>query len=131
MNAIPPVSTIKTNYPPVDRQAVNLWNFPTRPDRYHGRAASARLLDMKSHALAELFSYMGLGNAEDNAFQYEFGAVGLRNFDPISRMPSKYVNGSLLSFVLLRSHLNEGSNCYRTHRLKEHEGLEPAQPVAQ
>ena len=61
MNAIPPVSTIKTNYPPVDRKAVNLWNFPTRPDRYHGRAASARLLDMKSHALAELFSYMGLG----------------------------------------------------------------------
>ena len=100
MNAIPPVSTIKTNYPPVDRKAVNLWNFPTRPDRYHGRAASARLLDMKSHALAELFSYMGLGNAEDNAFQYEFGVVGLRNFDPISRMPSKYVNGSLLSFVL-------------------------------
>lgn len=101
LNAIPPVSTIKTNYPPVDRQAPNLWNFPTRPDRYHGRAASARLLDIKSHALAELFSYMGLGNAEDNAYQFEFGAVALRNLDPISRMPSKYVNGSLLSFVLL------------------------------
>ncbi len=101
LNAIPPVSQIKTNYPPVDRKAPNLWNFPTRPDRYHGRAASARLLDIKSHALAELFSYMGLGNAEDNAYQFEFGAVALRNLDPISRMPSKYVNGSLLSFVLL------------------------------
>jgi len=101
MNAIPPVSTIKTNYPPVDRKATNLWNFPSRPDRYHGRAASSRLLDIKSYALAELFSYMGLGNAEVNAFQYEFGSVALRNLDPISRMPSKYVNGSLLSFVLL------------------------------
>lgn len=101
LNAIPPVSQIRTNYPPVDRKAPNLWNFPTRPDRYHGRAASARLLDIKSHALAELFSYMGLGNAEDNAYQFEFGAVALRNLDPISRMPSKYVNGSLLSFVLL------------------------------
>ena len=60
-----------------------------------------RLRNIKSHALAELFSYMGLGNAEDNAYQFEFGAVALRNLDPISRMPSKYVNGSLLSFVLL------------------------------
>ena len=101
MNAIPNVSTLKTNYPPLDRMSPNLWNFPTRPDRYHARAGSARLLDIKSYALAELFSFMGLGNAEDNAFQVEFGSVTLRNFDPISRMPSKYVNGSLLSFAIL------------------------------
>jgi hypothetical protein len=101
MNAIPNVSTLKTNYPPVDRKSPNLWNFPTRPDRYHARAGNARLLDIKSYALAELFSFMGLGNAEDNAFQLEFGSVTLRNFDPISRMPSKYVNGSLLSFVIV------------------------------
>ena len=101
MNAIPDISTLKTNYPPVDRNSPNLWNFPTRPDRYHARAGNARLLDIKSYALAELFSFVGLGNAEDNAFQIEFGSVTLRNFDPISRMPSKYVNGSLLSFVVV------------------------------
>jgi len=101
MNAIPAVSSIKTNYPPADRLSTNLWNFPSRPDRYHARAATLRLVDMKSYALAELFSFMGLGNAEDNAFQVEFGVVTLRNFDPISRVPSKYVNGSLLSYVVL------------------------------
>ena len=111
LNTIPPVSTIKTNYPPTNRQETNIWNFPTRPDRYHARADSLGLLDMKSYALRELFGYLGLGDAVNNAFQIDTrslplppfipAAVTLRNYDPISRLPSKYVNGSLLSFVVL------------------------------
>ena len=111
LNAIPPVSTISTNYPPSDRYVTNLWNFPTRPDRYHARADTLGLLDMKSYALRELFGYMGLGDAVDNSFQVDPISVGslaipntavvLRNYDPISRQPSKYVNGSLLSFVVM------------------------------
>ena len=59
LNTIPPVSTIKTNYPPTNRQETNIWNFPTRPDRYHARADSVGLLDMKSYPLRELFGYIG------------------------------------------------------------------------
>ena len=102
MNAIPAASVIKTNYPPENRLSTNLWNFPVRPDRYHARADTLQLIDMKSYAVRELFGFMGLGDAVDNAFQLEpGGAVSLRNFDPISRQPSKYVNGSLLSYVIL------------------------------
>ena len=101
LNAIPPASSIKTNYPPSSSGENNLWNYPTRPDRFHARAYNDRVLDIKSYALAELFGFMGLGNPEDSAFQVEFGAVTLRNWDPISYGPSKYVNGSLLSWVVL------------------------------
>ena len=101
LNAIPPASTIKTNYPPANATENNLWNYPVRPDRFHPRAYNDRILDIKSYALAELFGFMGLGNPEDSAFQLEFGAVTLRNWDPISYGPSKYVNGTLLSWTVL------------------------------
>ena len=101
LNAIPPASTIATNYPPASASENNLWNYPVRPDRFHPRAYTARILDIKSYALAELFGFMGLGNPEDSAFQLEFGSVTLRNWDPISYGPSKYVNGTLLSWVVL------------------------------
>ena len=101
LNAIPPASTIATNYPPASASENNLWNYPVRPDRFHPRAYNDRILDIKSYALAELFGFMGLGNPEDSAFQLEFGAVTLRNWDPISYGPSKYVNGTLLSWTVL------------------------------
>ena len=101
LNSIPPASSIKTNYPPSSSGENNLWNYPTRPDRFHARAYNNRVLDIKSYALAQLFSFMGLGYPEDSAFQLEFGAVALRNWDPISYAPSKYVNGSLLSWVVV------------------------------
>ena len=101
LNSIPPASTIKTNYPPSSSDEKNLWNYPTRPDRLHARAYNDRVLDIKSYALAQLFSFMGLGSPEDTAYQLEFGSVALRNWDPISNGPSKYVNGSLLSWVVL------------------------------
>ena len=101
LNSIPPASSIKTNYPPASSGENNLWNYPTRPDRFHARAYNNRVLDIKSYALAQLFSFMGLGYPEDSAFQLEFGAVALRNWDPISYSPSKYVNGSLLSWVVV------------------------------
>ena len=101
LNAIPPASTISTNYPPASATENNLWNYPVRPDRFHPRAYNDRILDIKSYALAELFGFMGLGNPEDSAFQLEFGSVTLRNWDPISYGPSKYVNGTLLSWVVL------------------------------
>ncbi|MFQ3168170.1 MAG: hypothetical protein ACI8QI_000711 [Limisphaerales bacterium] len=101
LNAIPRASTIKTNYPPASATENNLWNYPVRPDRFHPRAYNDRILDIKSYALAELFGFMGLGNPEDSAFQLEFGAVTLRNWDPISYGPSKYVNGTLLSWTVL------------------------------
>ena len=101
LNSIPPASSIKTNYPPASSGENNLWNYPTRPDRFHARAYNNRVLDIKSYALAQLFSFMGLGYPEDSAFQLEFGAVALRNWDPISYGPSKYVNGSLLSWVVV------------------------------
>ena len=101
LNAIPPASSIKTNYPPSSSTENNLWNYPIRPDRLHARAYNDRILDIKSYAMAELFSFMGLGNPEDSAFQLEFGVVALRNWDPISYGPSKYVNGSLLSWVVV------------------------------
>ena len=100
-NALPPVSQISTNYPPKSAKEWNLWNFPSRPDRYHPRAATLKLLDLKSATLAHLWKFMGLGSPEDNAFQFQNGDVVLRNYDPISHEPSKYVNGSLLSWVLV------------------------------
>ena len=101
LNSIPSASSIKTNYPPSSAEENNLWNYPVRPDRFHARAYNDRILDIKSYALAELFSFMGLGNAEDNAFQLEFGSVVLRNWDPISYGPSKYLNGNLISWAVL------------------------------
>ena len=101
LNSIPPASSIKTDYPPSSSGENNLWNYPTRPDRFHARAYNDRVLDIKSFALTQLFSFMGLSSPEDSAFQLGGGAVALRNWDPISYAPSKYVNGSLLSWVVL------------------------------
>jgi hypothetical protein len=101
LNNIPPASAIKTTYPPASSDEENLWNYPTRPDRFHARAYNNRILDIKSYALAELFGFMGLGNPENSAFQVEFGVVALRNWDPVTYGPTKYVNGSLLSWVVM------------------------------
>ena len=102
LNAIPPASSIMTTYPPSSSDGNNnLWHYPTRPDRFHARAYNDRVLDIKSYALAELFGFMGLGNPEDSAFQVEFGVVALRNWDPVTYSPTKYVNGSLLSWTVL------------------------------
>ena len=52
LNAIPPASTIATNYPPASASENNLWNYPVRPDRFHPRAYNDRILDIKSYAMA-------------------------------------------------------------------------------
>ena len=101
LNNIPAASAIKTTYPPASSDEENLWNYPTRPDRFHARAYNNRILDIKSYALAELFGFMGLGNPENSAYQVEFGVVALRNWDPVTYGPTKYVNGSLLSWVVM------------------------------
>ena len=59
LNSIPPASSIKTDYPPSSSGENNLWNYPTRPDRFHARAYNDRVLDIKSFALSQLFSFMG------------------------------------------------------------------------
>ncbi len=57
LNNIPAASAIKTTYPPASSDEENLWNYPTRPDRFHARAYNNRILDIKSYALAELFGF--------------------------------------------------------------------------
>ena len=59
INNLPPVSQISTNYPPKSAKEWNLWNFPTRPDRFHPRAATLKLIDLKSVTLAHLWKFMG------------------------------------------------------------------------
>jgi hypothetical protein len=100
---------ILNNLPPVSQMSANLSEFPTDTRRVNYQAGALGVLDMKSYALAILLEELGLASPEryaftlrdsrtvENVLQY---LVIKRNFDPVTSVPSSYVNDALYTYYI-------------------------------
>lgn len=95
--------------PPVSQMSSNLDEYMTEGNmNINHRASALYLLDMKTAVMNSICGYLGLGGSEHVfdlrhrwstpvtcEFTYE---TVIRNFDPITWNPSKYVNGTLYTY---------------------------------
>ncbi|MBC8003171.1 MAG: hypothetical protein H7X97_11355 [Opitutaceae bacterium] len=104
---------ILNNLPAASKMSTTLSEFPLDTRRFNSQAAALKLLDLKSIALTLLIEEMGLADPERFTWclrthvdfpgpihQY---AVIMRNFDPVTWAPSKYVNGTLYTYIVVQS----------------------------
>ncbi|MGN6553358.1 MAG: hypothetical protein ACTHLW_06515 [Verrucomicrobiota bacterium] len=101
---------ILNNLPAVSKMSPYLTEFPLDSRRENSRAVALNLIDLKSEALALLVEEMGLADPDrytwclrtrqtfpGDIIDY---AVIMRNFDPVTWSPSKYVNGTLYTYTV-------------------------------
>ena len=99
LNAVPPASAM----------SAELTEFPLNTRRVNYQASGLGLLDLKSYALAFMLEEMGPASSERYTWtlrnrsevnQTVFYAVIRRNFDPVTWVPSSYVNGVLYTYAI-------------------------------
>ena len=95
--------------PPFSKMSDDLSEFPLSARRANYEASALFLADVKSQALSFLLGQLGLAGPErytwtlfariqtGNTVSYN---VIMRNFDPVTREPTKYVNGVLYSYTI-------------------------------
>jgi len=93
----------------VSQMSSDLSEFPTDTRRVNYQASALGLLDMKTYSLAILLEELGLASPDRYAFtlrdtrvvnsvpQY---LVIKRNFDPVTSVPSSYVNDALYTYYI-------------------------------
>ncbi|MEY4691070.1 MAG: hypothetical protein RIT19_1395 [Verrucomicrobiota bacterium] len=85
----------------------NLEEFPLKADGVNPTAAALGLLDLKTQLMGQILATMGLTSPERWCWSIRARAVDpIRysvvnfNYDPVSGRPSRYINGTLYSYVL-------------------------------
>jgi len=85
----------------------SLSEFPLKADGINPTAAALGLLDLKTQLMSQIMANLGLTSPERWCWSIRGRAVDpIRysvvnyNFDPVSGRPSRYINGTLYSYVL-------------------------------
>jgi hypothetical protein len=104
---------ILNNLPAISAMSSNLTEFPLDAARVNHQAQALGILDLKSTALALLVEEMGLAEPERYAWCLRDRVIRTinnvtttnyvviqRNFDPVTWMPSKFVNGTMYSYTI-------------------------------
>ncbi len=98
---------ILNNLPSASAMSSNLTEFPLDTRRANYYASALGLLDLKSATLGVLVEQMGLTSPERYAWTLRDASgtpivytVIKRNFDPVTLLPSSYVNGTLYTYVI-------------------------------
>lgn len=98
-NALPPMSKVKNR----------LSRYPTDTLRMNYRAASLGILDLKSYTLSVMTEELGLASPERYVWTLRnktvigdttFYTVIRRNFDPVTQVPTSYVNDRLYYYAI-------------------------------
>lgn len=100
--------------PAASEMSEDLHEFPLDTRRINYQASALRIRDMKSWTLSALLEAMGLGAPERYVYTLRSRTVInlipvyvtiKRNFDPITREPSAYVNGTLYTYVIQQTRI--------------------------
>jgi hypothetical protein len=92
---------------PVSTWSDTLQEFPLTTYRVNHTARNMRLLDVKSLVMSMILEQMGLGPPERYTFtlrsrnvidDVDFYTVIRRNFDPVTYLPTPFVNGTLYTY---------------------------------
>ena len=97
--------------PPMSQLSADLSEFPLETKRVNYRASALGLRDLKSYVLAYLLETLGLANPERFVFTIRYRATSsqppttnymviMRNFDPVTWLPTRYVNGTLYTYMI-------------------------------
>ena len=111
IKAIEAAFKILNDLPPASKTKADLSDIPLDTLRQNPTAASLNLLDLKSHALEVLMEELGLASPERYVWTLRFRnttgnpaitnyLVFGRSFDPVSLLPSPYINGSLYTYSI-------------------------------
>ncbi len=98
--------------PDVDTLSEDLTEFPLNTQRINHRAAALGMLDLKSSMMVALIELLGLAHPERYVWTlrnraelpggcplYEYRVIK-RSFDPVTWLPSSYVNGVLYTYLI-------------------------------
>lgn len=110
-NAITQAMNVLNALPAFSQMSSNLSEFPLQTMRENSRAGALQLLDVKSVAMSVLLEEMGLAMPERFVWTLRSRVIGpggsptnytviMRNFDPVTWAPSKYVNGALYTYTI-------------------------------
>lgn len=100
---------ILNNLPKVSNMSSNLSEFPLNTRYINYRASALGLIDLRSAVLGAFMEFLGLASPERYVFTLRARTataistnyvVIMRNFDPVTWEPSKYVNGVLYTYVI-------------------------------
>ena len=104
LNALPTMSALSPD----------LSEFPLDTRRFNHEATSLFVFDLKSWTLSMLLFELGVSPAERWVYTLRAREVlpgptpvystTIRNFDPVTLAPSRYINGTLYSFVILQTY---------------------------
>ena len=114
MNAVDEAFKILNALPPVGAMSADLSEFPTRTHAENYEAAVLGIYDLKSEVLSLVLEQMGLAEPERWVFALRaravqtFGGVTFtnyvvikQNYDPVTLLPSSYVNTSLYTYTVV------------------------------
>lgn len=96
----------------------NLEEFPLKADGINPTARALGLLDIKTQLMSQILATMGLTSPERWCWsiraRYVVGttpsySVVNFNYDPVSGRPSRYINGSLYSYVIREIYNTDGT----------------------
>lgn len=107
IEAVEQAIAILNALPPVSETSPDLTEFPF--DAKRSNASAGNLIDLKSYALALLLEQLGLANPERFVWGLRSGdydpdspdeSLVMLNYDPVSHMPSRFVNGLIYNFTI-------------------------------
>lgn len=114
MNAVDEAFKILNALPPVGAMSADLSEFPTRTHAENYEAAVLGIYDLKSEVLSLVLEQMGLAEPERWVFALRaravqtIGGVSItnyavikQNYDPVTLLPSSYVNTSLYTYTVV------------------------------
>lgn len=113
VDAVEAAVKILNDLPPVGEMSEDLSEFPLDTRRHNYQAGALQIRDLKSWTLSMLLESIGLAAPERYIYTLRNRVVinnvpiyttFKRNFDPITLLPSSYVNGTLYTFNIFQTY---------------------------
>lgn len=111
MQAVEQAFKVLADLPNFSSMSESLSEYPLTSRRTNYRAQTLRLLDMKSIVLGILLEEMGVASSDRFCFsvrneyhetvgdqEMRYVTIAMRNFDPVTLVPTPYVNGTLYTY---------------------------------
>jgi len=116
VEAVEEAVQILNSLPPVSAMSADLSEFPLDTRRFNHQATALGIFDVKTWSLSLMLVELGLTAPERWVFTLRSRVVlpgptpvyttVKRNFDPITLVPSSYINGTLYTYQILQTFAN-------------------------
>lgn len=107
MAAVDSAMAVFNDLPPVSEWSEELTEFPLLTSRINHTARNLNLIDIKTYVMSAMMEQLGFGAPERWTFclrsrvvinEVDYYTVIRRNFDPLTYLPTPFVNGTLYTY---------------------------------